>query len=66
MSYLIGKNVWIGEGVCIMPGVSIGKGCVIGAHSIITKDIPDYCIAVGSPARVVKKWDEATAAWIRV
>lgn len=59
----IGKNVWIGEGVCIMPGVSIGKGCVIGAHSIITKDIPDYCIAAGSPAKIIKKYNLDSKHW---
>ncbi len=62
----IGNNVWIGEGVCIMPGVSIGEGCVIGAHSIVTKDIPDYCIAIGSPAKIVKKYNFENKHWEKV
>ena len=50
----IGDYCWIGFGVFIKQGVSIGKNCVIGAHSVVVKDIPDYSIAVGAPARVVK------------
>lgn len=50
----IGHDVWIGHGALIMPGVSIGTGAVIGAMSVVTKDIPPYAVAVGSPARVVK------------
>ena len=52
----IGKNVWIGENVSILPGVSIGDGSIIGAGSVVTKDIPNSVIAVGSPARVIKKY----------
>ncbi|PID75468.1 MAG: acetyltransferase [Deltaproteobacteria bacterium] len=48
----IGKNSWLGASVTILDGVKIGRGCVIGAGSVVTKDIPDYAIAVGSPARV--------------
>lgn len=62
----IGDNTWIGEGVVIMPGVTIGKGCVIGAHSIVNKSIPDYSVAVGSPAKVVKKFNFETYKWQRV
>lgn len=66
MPISIGDNTWIGEGVIIMPGVTIGKGCVIGAHSIVNKPIPDYSVAVGSPAKVVKKFDFETNKWQRV
>ena len=62
----IGDNTWIGEGVMIMPGVNIGKGCVIGAHSIVNKSIPDYSIAVGSPAKVIKKFNFEANRWQRV
>lgn len=62
----IGNNTWIGEGVIIMPGVKIGDGCVIGAHSVVSKDIPDYSIAVGSPAKVIKKFDFTENKWIKV
>lgn len=48
----IGSYTFIGGGACIMPGVRIGKGCVIGVNSVVTHDIPDYSVAVGTPARV--------------
>jgi virginiamycin A acetyltransferase len=51
----IGNGVWIGDNVTILPGVEIGNGAVIGAGSIVTKNIPPYCIAVGNPAKVIKK-----------
>lgn len=51
---VIGNDVWIGRRVMIMPGVKIGNGCIIGAGAVVTKDIPDYSIAAGVPARVVK------------
>ena len=51
----IGNNVWIGENVVIMPGVSIGRGCVIGANSTVTKSIPDYAVAAGSPAKIIRR-----------
>lgn len=61
----IGDGSWIGENVCIM-GVSIGKNCVIGANSVVTKDIPDYCVAVGSPAKIIKKYDFDSREWLSV
>lgn len=61
----IGKNCWLGEGVIVMPGVTIGDGCVIGAHSIVNKDIPAGSIAVGSPARVVKQYDWKKKCWVK-
>ena len=51
----IGKNVWIGSDCTILPGVEIGDGAVIGAGSVVTKNVPANSIAVGSPARVVKQ-----------
>ncbi len=51
----IGKNVWIGSDCTILPGVEIGDGAVIGAGSIVTKNVPANSIAVGSPARVIKQ-----------
>lgn len=56
-------KVWIGESVCIMPGVTIGEGTIIGALSVVTKDIPPYSIAVGSPAKVIKTYNFASNVW---
>jgi acetyltransferase-like isoleucine patch superfamily enzyme len=50
----IGKDVWIGANAVILGGVTIGDGCVIGAGSVVTKDLPAYSIAVGVPAKVVR------------
>lgn len=63
---MIGDNVWIGEGAIIMPGVTIGEGSVIGAHSIVCKDVPNYSIAVGAPAKVVKVYNFNTKHWEKV
>jgi len=52
---IIGNDVWLGRKVTIVSGVTIGDGSVVGAHSVVTKDIPPYCVAAGNPARVVKK-----------
>ena len=62
----IGNKVWIGESVIILKGVRIGNGCVIGAGSIVKHDIPENCIALGSPAKVVKRFDAAQKKWKRV
>lgn len=51
---IIEDNVWIGEKSSIMPGVHIGKGCIIAANSVVTKDVPPYCVVAGIPAKVVK------------
>lgn len=50
----IGDNVWIGGGVIINPGVNIGDNVVIGSGSVVTKDIPSNCVAVGNPCKVIK------------
>lgn len=54
----IGDNVWIGGNTVICPGVRIGSNVVIGAGSVVTKDIPDWCVAVGNPCRVQRKITE--------
>ena len=54
----IEDNVWIGGGVIILPGVTIGKNSVIGAGSVVTKSIPENCVAVGNPCRVIRKTNE--------
>lgn len=50
----IGDNVWIGDKVTILPNVTIGKGCIIAANAVVTKDIPDFSVAAGIPAKVIK------------
>lgn len=52
---VIGDNVWIGAKVSILPGVHIGESAIIGANSVVTRDIPSYSVAVGSPARIIKQ-----------
>ena len=54
ISVTIGDNVWIGGNTVICPGVHIGSNTVIGAGSVVTKDIPDWCIAAGNPCRVIR------------
>lgn len=51
----IGNDVWLGADVKVLAGVCIGDGCIVGAGSIVTKDLPPYTIAVGSPAKVIKQ-----------
>lgn len=51
----IGDGSYIGINAVIVGNVKIGKHCVIGVNSVVTKDVPDYCVAVGSPSRVIKK-----------
>lgn len=62
---VIGEGSWIGENVCVI-GASVGKHVVIGANSVVTKDIPDYSVAVGTPAKVIKKYDFNSQTWIKV
>lgn len=59
---IIGENSWIGENVSII-GVSIGKHCIIGSNAVVTKNIPDYSVVVGIPARVIKRYDFQTNKW---
>ena len=55
---LIKYGAWVGAGATILPGVTVGKYAIIGANSVVNKDIPDYAVAVGSPAKVVKYLDK--------
>ena len=58
MPVRIGKNCWLGAGVIIVPGVTIGDNTVIGAGSVVTKDIPSNVVAVGNPCRVMREINE--------
>ncbi len=61
---VIGDGAWLGENVCVI-GASVGKNSVIGANAIVTKDIPDYCVAVGSPAYIIKKYNFEKNEWCK-
>ena len=62
-SVIIEDNVWIGEGVSILPGAHIGKGAIIGANSVVIGKIPEYSIAVGAPAKVIKRFNFIINKW---
>lgn len=62
----IGDNVWLGDGVVVLAGAEIGDGCVIGANSVVTGAIPARTLAVGAPARPIRRWDEAQRAWVAI
>jgi lipopolysaccharide O-acetyltransferase len=62
----IGDYVWLGEAVIVLKGVSIGSRSIVGAGSVVTRDIPALTIAAGSPARVIRRWDDTSHAWVRV
>ena len=62
---VIGENSWIGENVSIV-GAKIGKHCIVGSNSFVNKDIPDYCVAVGTPAKVIKKYNFEAKQWQNV
>lgn len=64
-SVTIGEGSWLGVGVAVI-GASIGRHCVIGANAVVTKDIPDYSVAVGIPARVIKRYDFSSRKWVCV
>jgi len=59
----IEDNVWLGEFVVVLPGVTIGRGSIIGSMSVVSKSIPAFSIAVGSPAKVIKKYNFETSTW---
>lgn len=62
---IIGEGSWIGTHCGIIGDVHIGKHCVVAANSVVTKDIPDYCVVAGAPAKIIKKYDFETKEWIR-
>jgi lipopolysaccharide O-acetyltransferase len=60
---VIEDNVWLGEFVAVLPGVTIGRGCIIGSNSVVSKSLPPFSIAVGSPARIVKRYNFDRRKW---
>jgi len=63
---VIEDNVWLGEFVTVLKGVTIGKGSIIGSMSVVSKDIPPYSIAVGSPAKVIKRYNFNSKKWEKI
>lgn len=61
----IGSHSWLGKNVCII-GASVGKHSIIGANSVVLRDVPDYSVAVGNPARVIKRYDFDGKCWVKV
>jgi len=60
------SGCWLGDGVKVIGGVTIGRNSVIGANAVVIESIPPYSVAVGIPARVVKRFDSETREWLRV
>lgn len=63
---IIGDGTWIANNCVIAGNVNIGRGCTIGANSFVNSNIPDYCTAVGSPAKIVKAFDYVTSDWVKI
>lgn len=61
---VIGRNVWLGDGVAVLAGAEIGEGAIIGANSVVTGNVPPFCIAVGTPALPIKRWDPQAHEWV--
>jgi acetyltransferase-like isoleucine patch superfamily enzyme len=63
---VIEDEVWLGERVCVLPNVTIGKHSVIGCNAVVTRDIPAYSVAAGTPARVIRQYNQKTGKWEKV
>lgn len=61
----IGDGSWIGCHCAIVGDVHIGRHCVVGANSVVTRNVPDFCVVAGAPARIVKRFDLETGEWMR-
>ena len=62
----IGDQCWLGEGSVVLKGVTLGEGCVVGANAVVTKSAPAWSMLVGSPARIVKRFDLTSGSWMRL
>jgi acetyltransferase-like isoleucine patch superfamily enzyme len=58
---IVGEGTWLGINVVVLPGVTIGKGCIVGANSVVTKHLPDYSVAAGAPARILRSSKRETS-----
>lgn len=63
---IIKENVWLGEFVSVLPGVTIGKGTIVGANSVVTKSLPEFVIAVGAPAKPIKRFNFKSQKWEKI
>jgi acetyltransferase-like isoleucine patch superfamily enzyme len=61
----IGDHAWLGINVAVVGNISVGRGTVIGANAVVTRSIPDYCVAAGQPARVVRAYDDRSGTWVK-
>lgn len=61
----VGDNTWFGANVTVLPGVTVGKNCVVGAGTLLTRDVPDNSLVLGSPGRVVRKLEDNEDVWER-
>lgn len=62
---LIGENSFIGYGSVIQAGTVLGKNCIVGANSVVKGEFPDYCVIVGTPARIIKKYNHVKQKWMK-
>lgn len=62
----VGDGSWIGANATVVAGVRIGRNCVVAGGSVVTKDVPDYCVVAGNPARIVKQYNPETSQWERL
>ena len=62
----IGENCFIGYGVVILSGTILGRQCIVGSNSVVRGNFPDYCVIVGSPARVIKKYNKVLKEWEKI
>jgi acetyltransferase-like isoleucine patch superfamily enzyme len=62
---VIGQGAFIGFNSIVLPNVTVGRNAVVGAHSVVTRDVPDYCVVAGNPARIIKRYNFETRSWDR-
>ena len=63
---VVGAGSWLGHGSIVLPGATVGEHVAVGAGSVVTGELPDYSVAVGNPARVIRRYDTERAEWVKV